>query len=117
MSRDYAAKVFGFATFGRIYGTLIAVSGVCTLTQPGLQALVHDAFDDSPTPINLILTGLGLIVGLALIIFVTVKAKEMRQEKSEQSEPGVTDPLLPPSRKTPRSVVRMSTVSEAQDEV
>ena len=114
MFRDYAAKVFGFATFGRIYGTLIAVSGVCTLTQPGLQALVHDAFDDSPTPINLILTGLGLIVGLALVIFVTVKAKEMRQEKSE---PGVTDPLLPPSRKTPRSVVRMSTVSEAQDEV
>ncbi|EMR64676.1 putative sfrs protein kinase 3 protein [Eutypa lata UCREL1] len=93
---DYAAKVFGFATFGRIYGTLIAVSGLCTFAQPGLQVLVHDAFDDSPVPINLILAGLGLVVGLALVVFVAVKAKETREVKSE---PGVTEPLLESNRK------------------
>ncbi|RYP02221.1 hypothetical protein DL764_005901 [Monosporascus ibericus] len=111
---DYAAKVFGFATFGRIYGTLIAVSGLCTLAQPGLQALVHDAFDESPVPVNLILAGLGLVVGLTLVIFVAFKAREMR---AERSEPGVTDPLLQPNRKNSGSIDRMSTLREAQDEV
>ncbi|RYP14833.1 hypothetical protein DL766_009576 [Monosporascus sp. MC13-8B] len=111
---DYAAKVFGFATFGRIYGALIAVSGLCTLTQPGLQALVHDAFDGNPVPLNLILAGLGLVVGLALVIFVAVKAREMRAERSES---GVMDPLLQSNRKNSRSIDRMSTLQEARDEV
>lgn len=75
---------------------------------------MHDAFDDSPVPINLILAGLGLIVGLALVVFVAVKARQPREEKPE---PGVTDPLLESNRKNLVSVDRLSTLREVQDEV
>lgn len=75
---------------------------------------MHDAFDDSPVPINLILAGLGLVVGLALVVFVAVKAKETREVKSE---PGVTEPLLESNRKNLGSVDRLSTLREVQDEV
>jgi MFS family permease len=76
---DYAAKVFGFATFGKVYGTLICVSGLTVFSQPALQALVHDAFYEDPGPVNLYLAGASLIVGLALVMYVDAKAKAIRQ--------------------------------------
>lgn len=75
---------------------------------------MHDAFDDSPIPINLILASLGLVIGLAIVIFVAIKAKEMREDKCE---PGVTTPLLRSNHKNMTSADRLSTLIEAQDEV
>lgn len=78
---DYAAKVFGFATFGTVYGTMICVSGLTIFSQPALQALVHDAFYEDPGPINLYLAGTGLIIGVALVMYVDTKARVIRQNQ------------------------------------
>lgn len=78
---DYTAKVFGFATFGTVYGTMICLSGLTIFSQPALQALVHDAFYEDPGPINLYLAGAGLIVGVVLVMYVDARAKEIRHNQ------------------------------------
>lgn len=78
---DYAAKIFGFATFGTVYGTIICLSGLSLFSQPALQALVHDAFYEDPGPVNLYLAGAGLLIGLALVMFVDSKAREIRRNQ------------------------------------
>ena len=77
---DYTAKVFGFATFGTVYGTIICLSGLCTFTLSALQAITHDAFHNNPTPVNLALAGLGLLVGIVLVTFVAVRGRAVREE-------------------------------------
>ncbi|EFY85108.1 MFS transporter [Metarhizium acridum CQMa 102] len=79
---DYATKIFGFTTFGRIYGTLICVSGVINLAQSGLDALIHRALDGNPTPINVAFTVLGACTGAVLTIFVTIKARMLSEGDS-----------------------------------
>ena len=76
---DYTAKVFGFATFGSVYGTLICVSGLSVFIQPALQVLVHDGFYQDPGPVNLYLAGASLIIGLGLVLYVDTQAKAIRQ--------------------------------------
>lgn len=78
---DYTAKIFGFATFGTVYGALICISGLTVFSQPALQALVYDAFYKDPGPVNLYLAGASLIVGLSLIMYVDAKAKEIRHNQ------------------------------------
>ncbi|EMF11883.1 MFS general substrate transporter [Sphaerulina musiva SO2202] len=75
---DYAAKVFGFATFGRVYGTIICFSGLVNLTQPLIDAANHELFHDNPTPINITLSALGLVFGAALVGYVWVKGPQVR---------------------------------------
>jgi hypothetical protein len=72
---DYATKVFGFATFGRIYGTVTCVSGITQLIQSGLDALTHGPLHDDPTPVNATLGAAGALVGLTLTIFITVRGR------------------------------------------
>ncbi|KAK8078716.1 hypothetical protein PG994_002523 [Apiospora phragmitis] len=47
---DYATKVFGFATFGRIYGMLTCLSGVVNFSQSGIDALTHGPLRGDPYP-------------------------------------------------------------------
>lgn len=63
---DYAAKVFGFATFGKVYGLIICLAGLLNLSQPALDALTHGPFGDNPVPVNLGLLSAGLAVGVAM---------------------------------------------------
>ncbi|GAB0135408.1 hypothetical protein EsDP_00003748 [Epichloe bromicola] len=72
---DYATKVFGFRSFGRIYGTIVCFSGVINLAQSGLDALTHDVLGGNPTPINLAFFVTGTLVALALSVFVAVKGR------------------------------------------
>ena len=67
---DYSAKVFGFATFGKVYGLIICLAGVFNFVQAALDAATHRVFHDDPVPINLILLGAALLVGLVLVGFV-----------------------------------------------
>ncbi|KAG6363052.1 hypothetical protein INS49_008147 [Diaporthe citri] len=60
---DYSAKVFGFKTFGTVYGTIICLSGLFNFSQSGLDYLLHSTFGGDPIPVNLILLSLGLVVG------------------------------------------------------
>lgn len=74
--RDYTTKVFGFATFGRIYGSITAISGVGQFIQPALDALTHGPLHDNPVPINLVFAMAGSVISAALTVFVYIKTRE-----------------------------------------
>lgn len=77
---DYSAKVFGFATFGKVYGLIICLAGLLNFSQSALDALTHKVFDNNPIPVNLILLGVALIIGVALVGFVYRKSKTLQHE-------------------------------------
>lgn len=81
---DYSAKVFGFRTFGTVYGTIICLSGLFNFSQSGLDFLFHRTFRGNPVPVNLILLSAGLAVGIALVLFVGVKARSMKRHMLER---------------------------------
>ena len=83
---DYAAKVFGFATFGTVYGTIVCFSGVAIFSQSALQAMVHSIFEEDPGPMNLWLAGFGLIIGVCLVMYVDMKGRIITREHAEQDE-------------------------------
>lgn len=56
---DYSAKVFGFRTFGTVYGLIICLSGIFNFSQSGLDVLFHETFNGNPVPVDLILLALG----------------------------------------------------------
>ena len=81
--RDYATKVFGFATFGRIYGTIVCISGMTNFAQSGFDALTHGPLHDDPTVINATMGVLGTVLGVALAAFVFIKGRVFVEEKTE----------------------------------
>lgn len=80
--RDYAVKVFGYATFGTVYGAIICLSGLFTFAQSGLQALLHHTFANDPEPINLGLATAGLVLGVVLVMYVDIQGRNMQREKA-----------------------------------
>ncbi|KAH2307972.1 hypothetical protein KXV47_006746 [Aspergillus fumigatus] len=88
---DYATKVFGFATFGRVYGTIICVSGLVNFSQYALDALTHGPFDGNPIPVNIFLAAAGFVVGTVLVLYVQIAGKHLKEkrlalERDEQQE-------------------------------
>ena len=94
-SSDYTTKVFGFATFGRVYGTIICISGLTNFSQYGLDRLTHGPFHDDPTMINAILTISGFIVGSALVVFVRIKSEGVRRKQLEEDAEDEREILIP----------------------
>lgn len=92
---DYAAKVFGFATFGRVYGAIIAMSGAINLTQPLIDAMDHDLFHDNPIPVNAVLAGLGFLIGTALVVYVWVQGGKVMKEHQEQDDEWRRNSIIP----------------------
>ncbi|KAI0160358.1 FMP42 protein [Xylariaceae sp. FL1272] len=78
---DYSAKVFGFRTFGTVYGAIICFSGLLNFSQSGLDYLFHETFRGDPVPVNLILLSLGLLIGICLVVFVGLKARLLRTKR------------------------------------
>ncbi|KAI1821235.1 FMP42 protein [Xylaria intraflava] len=72
---DYSAKVFGFRTFGTVYGTIICLAGLLNFSQSGLDYLSHDTFGGNPVPVNVALLVLGLLIGLCLIFYVSMATR------------------------------------------
>ncbi|KAJ5715403.1 Major facilitator superfamily domain general substrate transporter [Penicillium malachiteum] len=89
---DYATKVFGFATFGRVYGAIICLSGLVNFSQYGLDALTHHTFHENPIPINAFLAASGFVVGVALVSFVTVAGRRLKAQAERNDEE--REPLL-----------------------
>lgn len=87
---DYSAKVFGFRTFGTVYGTIICLSGLFNLSQSGLDFLFHWTFDGDPVPVNVILLAVGFAVGSVLVSFVYLKSPGIRRELLEFETEAVT---------------------------
>ncbi|KAJ5333110.1 hypothetical protein MYU51_005103 [Penicillium brevicompactum] len=83
---DYTTKVFGFATFGRVYGAIICLSGIANFSQYGLDALTHRTFDGNPIPINAALAIAGFLVGTALVTFVFVAVGRLERRAREHEE-------------------------------
>lgn len=83
---DYVAKVFGFQTFGKVYGLVIALAGICNFAQAGLDALTFKLFDRDPIPVNVTLTVLVVVVGGCLVTYVSTKARALARsaEKTEE---------------------------------
>ncbi|GME91543.1 unnamed protein product [Ambrosiozyma monospora] len=77
---DFCAKVFGFKTFGTVYGAITCFSGVCNLFQTGLDQLTHSAFKMNPNPVNGLLVGLTGLIGGAMVAFV--KSQELKNRKN-----------------------------------
>ncbi|CAG8186451.1 unnamed protein product [Penicillium olsonii] len=82
---DYAAKVFGFATFGKVYGLIICLAGIGNFAQAGLDALTLKVWEGDPVPVNVGLTGLVATVGAGLVLFVAWKTRD--RETGGEREP------------------------------
>ncbi|KAF3764944.1 MFS general substrate transporter [Cryphonectria parasitica EP155] len=80
---DYTAKVFGFKTFGTVYGTIICLSGLFNFSQSGLDYLFHQTFQGDPVPVNVILLSAGFVVGLAMVVYVGYKARGLKRDMLE----------------------------------
>lgn len=80
---DFCAKVFGFDTFGTVYGAIICFSGICNLLQLVMDRATHEVFHMNPTPINAILTGLTAVFGILLIHYVRSSELRLRRNNLE----------------------------------
>jgi hypothetical protein len=81
---DYSAKVFGFRTFGTVYGLIICLSGLFNFSQSGLDYLFHQTFHGNPIPVNIMLLCVGLTLGIILISFVFFKSRSIKRKILEQ---------------------------------
>ncbi|KAK3072329.1 hypothetical protein LTR53_007022 [Teratosphaeriaceae sp. CCFEE 6253] len=92
---DYSAKVFGFETFGKVYGLIICLAGLFNFVQQGLDALTHRRFGNDPVPVNVGLLVVAFVVGVALVGFVTRKSYTMGRAELEVEAEGASEVLMP----------------------
>ena len=97
---DYAAKVFGFHTFGKVYGLIILTAGLLNLSQSGLDALTHKVFHRNPLPVNLVLLVAVLVVGAILVGFVWYQSKHMKRNYLEEEAEEAQDTPMPAATTT-----------------
>ncbi|KZT56417.1 MFS general substrate transporter [Calocera cornea HHB12733] len=82
---DYAAKVFGFETFGTVYGLIICTSGLFNLVQSALDYVTVHIHQGNPIPVNLGLLISGLIVGSSFVAFVATQVGRIKREKAREA--------------------------------
>lgn len=92
---DYAGKVFGYHTFGKVYGLIICMAGLLNFSQAGLDALTHKTFRRDPLPVNVILLILALLVGVALVGYVFWKSKALKRERLDEEAEETPDTGMP----------------------
>lgn len=92
---DYSAKVFGFQTFGKVYGLIICLAGLFNFLQSPLDAATHVVFNLNPIPVNVILMSIAVIVGTALVTFTYLKSRNMKREHLEDEAEGAAETLMP----------------------
>ncbi|KIX07727.1 uncharacterized protein Z518_02381 [Rhinocladiella mackenziei CBS 650.93] len=92
---DYAAKVFGFQTFGKVYGLIICLAGLFNFLQSPLDAVTHVVFNLNPIPVNVILMSIAVVVGSALVAFTLVKSRSMKRDLLEDEAEDATETLMP----------------------
>jgi phosphotransferase system glucose/maltose/N-acetylglucosamine-specific IIC component len=92
---DYSAKVFGFVTFGKVYGLIICLAGLFNFMQSPLDALTHVTFENDPVPVNVILLGIAVVMGSTLVAYTAIKSRNMAREKLEEEAEGAREVLMP----------------------
>ncbi|KAJ9621903.1 hypothetical protein H2203_006783 [Taxawa tesnikishii (nom. ined.)] len=91
----YANIFFGFATFGKVYGLIICLAGLCNFSQAGLDALTHRTFGNDPVPVNALLLGTAAVVGVALVGYVWRQSRGMERERLETEAEAAREVLIP----------------------
>ncbi|KAL1305682.1 hypothetical protein AAFC00_007275 [Neodothiora populina] len=92
---DYSAKVFGFATFGKVYGLIICLAGLFNFSAQGLDALTHKQFRNDPVPVNVILLSAALLVGVVLVGYVWRESRVMERDGLEDEAEAARETLMP----------------------
>lgn len=92
---DYAAKVFGFQTFGKVYGLIICLAGLLNFSQSGLDAMTHKVFHRDPLPVNIILLVIALVVGVALVGYVYYQSQHLKRDALEEEAEETEDTRMP----------------------
>ena len=87
--------MFGFATFGKVYGLIICLAGLLNFSQTGLDALTHKTFHNNPIPVNVMLLSVSLLVGIGLVGFVYKKSHVIQRENVEADAEGARESLMP----------------------
>lgn len=80
---DFCAKVFGFETFGTVYGTIICFSGICNILQQVMDKITHTTFHLNPIPINTLLTSLTVLFAGLILGYVMSQEKAMKRQNLE----------------------------------
>lgn len=83
---DYTTKVFGFRTFGRVYGCIICFSGLVNFAQYVLDYLTHIQFKGNPGPVNVFFAASSLLVGAPLVAFVYIAGKRLQEQEGAELE-------------------------------
>ncbi|RPB03063.1 MFS general substrate transporter [Choiromyces venosus 120613-1] len=92
---DYAAKVFGFETFGKVYGLIICLAGLLNLSQTGLDALTLWVFRKDPRPVNFALLMASVVVGGALILYVWRSGRRIKRVRLGLEAEGAREEVMP----------------------
>ena len=92
---DYAAKVFGFQTFGKVYGLIICLAGLLNFSQSGLDAMTHKVFHRDPLPVNILLLVIALAVGVALVGYVYHQSRHLKRDALEEEAEEAADTRMP----------------------
>ena len=92
---DYSAKVFGFQTFGKVYGLIICIAGLFNFAQAGLDALRNKVFSNDPIPVNAILLVLALLVGIVMVGYVYRKSLTLEKDKLREEADEAQERLIP----------------------
>lgn len=92
---DFCAKVFGFETFGTVYGTIICISGVLNIFLQVMDKVTHETFNMNPIPVNSILTVLTAIFATAIVMFVRSQEQDMRRKNLELEAQEATIRVMP----------------------
>ena len=92
---DYAAKVFGFYTFGKVYGLMICSAGALNLLQAALDVVTHKVFHGNPIPVNVTLLTIVLLVGSTLTGYVWHESRAWDREQLEEEAEAAPEVLIP----------------------
>lgn len=92
---DYAAKVFGFYTFGKVYGLMICSAGALNLLQAVLDVVTHKVFHGNPIPVNVTLLTIVLLVGSTLTGYVWHESRAWDREQLEEEAEAAPEVLIP----------------------
>ncbi|KAJ4147344.1 hypothetical protein LMH87_001874 [Akanthomyces muscarius] len=71
-----ASKIFGFATFGRVYGTVICVSGVFNLVQPAVESWLSVQLQGNPLVLNIAFGVVGTVLAAMFTGYVQWQSRE-----------------------------------------
>lgn len=92
---DYAAKVFGFYTFGKVYGLMICFAGALNLLQTALDVATHKVFHGNPIPVNVTLLTTVILIGSTLTGYVWQNSRASDRERLKEEAEIAPEVLIP----------------------